>query len=279
MLVNLILNDVEKLQSMEMSAFMEKTYKARFHHYGAMIDEMRLLVRYYEPNLPKQEWVQFVINHNLLGKASRMWVRELITGVFYPRFVNGQVPNVVHHLKILENRNVNVDIIRSIMYFHTALNDVFLYDFVTLRLFEKYYSGQVSVSARDVYQFILETPPEKFNNPWSDYIKHRLSRGVMATLRDFGILEGKARKQIANYHLPLETFVYVAFILNEKIASGEKLLGHPHWKLFLLTPHIVERMFLNAHRENYLSYQAAGGVIRIEFNFSNLEEFLRGLDT
>ncbi len=256
---------------------MEKTYKARFHHYGAMIDEMRLLIRYYEPSLPKSEWVQFVIDRNLLGKASRWWVKELITGVFYPRFVNGEVGNAVLHLKVLESKNANVDIIRSIMYFHTALNDAFLYDFVTLCLFEKYFSGQISISAKDVYQFILETPTEKFNNPWSEYIKHRLSRGVMATLRDFGILEGKARKQIANYHLPLETFVYVAFLLSEQVSSGEKMLAHPHWRLFLLTPRIVERMFLRAHQTGYLNYHAAGGVIRINFNFSNVEEFLHGI--
>jgi len=252
-------------------------YKARFHHTGAMIEEMRLLIRAYNPDIPKEEWINNIIEDNLLGKNSRNWVREVIVGSFFPRFVNGKYPNAFAHIKILEKRDANFNIIKSLLYYHTALSDEFLYDFITLWLYERYFLGFSTVSAADVYNFIQSHSHEKFNKPWSDYVKRRLSRGVMATLRDFGILEGKGNKKIAHYHLPLETFVYIAFLIKQTVSSGEKLLKHSDWKLFLLNEKLTERMLLEAHQRKFLHYQAAGAVIRIEFPFQTVEELLHAI--
>ena len=249
-------------------------YKAHFHHSGAMIEEMLFLIQSFNPNIPKENWINYIIENNILGKKSRNWIREIITGSFFPRFVNGKYPNSYAHIKILEEKRADINIIKSLMYYHTVLADEFMYDFITEWLFERYFSGLLTISAADVYEFIQNQPPEKFNNPWSDYVKRRLSRGVMATLRDFGILEGKALKKIATYRLPMEAFVYIAFLLKQSTSSGEKLLNHPDWKLFLLNEKLTERMLLEAHQQNYLNYQAAGAVIRIEFPFQTLEELL-----
>ena len=163
------------------------------------------------------------------------------------------------------------------MYYHTAKSDLFLYDYITKSLYDRYFSGQQTVSANDVLNFILTMPPEKFNNPWSDYVQRRLSRGVMATLRDFGILEGKGKKKISNFYLPIEVFVYIAFLLKANVVSAEKILNHADWKLFLLNEITVERMFLEAHQRHYLEYNAAGKIIRINFQYENTMELVNEL--
>ena len=250
------------------------SYKARFHHSGAMIQEMLVLIRHYEKNISRDEWIEKIIQNNLLGKNTRNWVREIIVNNFFPRFVYGKVPNAYQHIQILDRKGVPLEIIKNIMYYHTALWDEFFYDYVTMHLFEKFFSGQQYISARDVYDYIETIPPERFNKPWSDYVKRRLSRGIMSTLRDFGILEGRNQKKIANFHLPLEVFLYVAFLLYLRNQSGEKIIHHPDWRLFLLNERHVDRLFLKAHQENLLKYQAAGRISRIEFIPQNLEELL-----
>lgn len=256
----------------------EKTkYKARFHHAGAMINEMLTLIRHYNENISRDAWINHIIQSNLLGKNTRSWLREIIVNNFYPRFVNGVVTNAYKHIRMLDEKGVPLEFLKAIMYYHTALWDEFLYDYITIDLFEKYFSGQTFISARDVYNYIEMIPQDKFQKPWSDYVKRRLSRGIMSALRDFGILEGRNQKKIANFHLPLEVFIYVAFLLHSRFQSGEKIVHHRDWRLFLLTERNVDRLFLEAHQENLLKYQAAGGVIRIEFYAQNLEELLNAI--
>lgn len=116
---------------------MQKTidtkYKARFHHFGAMIDEMRLLVARFDPQTPIDTWVDALIRENVMGKPSRSWTRDVTRGVFIQRFVNGYYEKAWKHLRILAEAGADVSTIRTLMYYHTAKNDLFLYDFVTRR--------------------------------------------------------------------------------------------------------------------------------------------------
>ncbi|MCI0514307.1 DUF1819 family protein [candidate division KSB1 bacterium] len=260
-----------------MTKFQENKYKARFHHFGAMIEECRLLMMDYNPELDKKTWIEQVIQKNLPGKSSRNWVQEFITGVFFPRYVNGYLPDAWIDLKLLIQNGVHAEVIKCLFYYLTVKTDQFIYDFILNEIFTRYFVGRLSLSAQDVVSFIQQIPQEKFNNPWSDYTQQRLGRGVLATLRDFGILTGRNQKKIANYYLPLEAFIYIAFHLKQKIPSGEKLLEHDDWKLFLLKPKFVERMFLEAHQLNLLNYQAAGAIIRIEFPFQNTGELVHAI--
>jgi len=249
-----------------------KTYMTLLAHGGALIDEMRLLMDRFNPEVDTNAWVEEIIKENALGKASRAWTKEIITRFFLPRFVDGEPKNAWKPLKILCSKGVDLSIIRTVMYYHAARIDSFLYDFVTTDLFERYYTGQMNISAADVLRFIQNASPDKFDKPWSDSVKGRLSRGVMATLRDFGVLEGKAKKKISDFYLPVEAFVYVAFLIHFHVSTGEMILEHDDWKLFLLKSQGVERMFLEAHQLGFLNYNAAGKLILIEFEYNSTEE-------
>jgi hypothetical protein len=255
-----------------MQQTIDKKYIARFHHFGAMIDETRLLVARFDPATPINAWVDELIRENVLGKTSRSWTREVTRGVFIQRFVNGYFENAWKHLRVMEDKGADLAVIRTLMYYHTAKNDRFLYDFATTELCERFYMGHLDIAADDVLTFIQKCEPERFNKPWSDYVQRRLSRGVMATLRDFGVLEGKAKKRIANFYLPIEAFAYIAFLIQSKTVSGEMILNSSDWKLFLLNSHSVERMFLEAHQHGLLNYNAAGNIVRIEFKHKSIEE-------
>jgi hypothetical protein len=99
-----------------------------------------------------------------------------------------------------------------------------------------------------------------------------VTQGLLATLRDFHILEGAANKRIAPTYLPVEAFAYVAFALHAHGASGERLAHHADWRLFLLSPEAVEQHFLEAHQRRLLSFHSAGKIIRVEFPTSTAEE-------
>lgn len=99
----------------------EEKYKARFHHFGAMINEMRILNERFDPNEPINDWVSQLVKENVVGKPSRTWTKELIIGVFLQRFVNGKPPNVWKVIQLLESKKIDISIIKLIIYYHTAI--------------------------------------------------------------------------------------------------------------------------------------------------------------
>lgn len=107
---------------------------------------------------------------------------------------------------------------------------------------------------------------------WSEAVATRVARGILATLRDFGILEGTAKKRMAPGYIPFESFAYLAFSLHREGATGSSLLNHWDWSLFLLSPPVVERLFLEADRNGLLRFQAAGKIVRIDFPAHRFEE-------
>jgi hypothetical protein len=75
----------------------------------------------------------------------------------------------------------------------------------------------------------------------------------------------------------MESFAYVAFILHREEPSGERLLRHPSWRLFLWPVEAVERRFVEAHQRHLLHFQAAGSVIRIRFPVESIEEYAHAI--
>jgi len=237
-----------------------------------VIDETRILLDRFDPRTDTNRWAVEIVKENALGKVSRSRTSEIINRYFVARYVNGYPMDAWKPLKILCSKGVDLPIIRAIMYYHTAKIDDFLFDFVVDEVFERYYSGRMDISADDVYRFIEASSQDKFEKSWSESVKGRLSRGIMSALRDFGILEGRSKKRIANFYLPIEAFVYVASIIHSNVSTGEMIVNHTDWKLFLLKPRTVENIFLEAHQHGWLKYNAAGNIIRIEFGFNTLEE-------
>ncbi|MHB2154482.1 BrxA family protein [Calditrichota bacterium GD2] len=256
----------------------DKKYIARIHRSGSMIQEMLALINYYNPQFSKKQWIDDVVRQNLIGKKSRSWTQEIIVNHFYPRFVNCFYQHAWKDIKLFMSFDNDMSVLKPLLYYFTAKSDDFLYDFIVNEVFRRYYNGQLVISAMDVYEYINSLPESKFNKIWDESVKRKAGRSVMAILRDFGILEGKKTKTISAPFVPIKVFVYIAFLLYKNGITAERLLKHADWKLFLLSEKTVERMFLEAHQHGFLSYQAAGKIVRIEFHYETTEELINALN-
>src|SRR5207244_5873880 len=70
--------------------------------------------------------------------------------------------------------------------------------------------------------------------PWSQTVATKVARGLLAALRDFGLMEGRARKRLAGHALPVPAFAYLALCLRCQGAASRSLLAHEGWQLPLL---------------------------------------------
>lgn len=249
----------------------EWKYTSRIQKGGALLEDMRLLVRSWHDGATWEEQVSHGLASNLLGKGTRARASDVFRRTFSHRFIKGDPPGAWKIVRSLEDRNVSLDILKPVYYWITARSDRLLYDFVTDFILGQSKSPDPYVRVEDVTRWI-NSRLTLLGQEWTPTVVIKVARGLLAALRDFGILEGTSRKRIAPIYLPIESFAYIAFLLNQRGSSGGSLIHHPDWNLFLLPPSLVEKLFLEAHQRRLLRYDAAGNLYRIEFQMDTIEE-------
>lgn len=247
-----------------------RSYNTRLQKGGALFDDMRLLVRSWQ-NTGVNGQRDTVIAENLLGKHTRTRAADTIRRAYLPRFVKGRPPQAWKLARALEDQHLSVEILRPVYYWITARNERLLYDFISIELICLSKRHLQHITTDEVCDWIT-SQLASIGKAWSPTVTEKVARGILATLRDFGILEGANKKHIAPVYLPIESFAYIAFALHQEGVSGSNLVYHHDWLLFLFSPPVVERMFLEADRNGLLNFQAAGEIIRIDFPAHSFEE-------
>jgi len=249
-----------------------RIYTTKIIKAGALLADTKTLFTHWDESISTRENLDRFRRTNVFGKASRSRVEDILL-IFNQRYL--REPDVLRALVRLCKSTVRPVITDRILYFHTCRADQLLHDVVTDIICELHAEGHSDVASNKIRHVLKQWVTEgKTAGHWSDPTVERVSQGVLATLRDFGLLQGAAKKHLAPMFLPVEAFCYVALYLCARQASGDRLLKDPEWKLFLLTPSAVERLFFEAHQRRLLDYHAAGSVIRIDFPARTLEKYV-----
>ncbi len=146
---------------------------------------------------------------------------------------------------------------------------------MTQVVYDRWLESSINIGASDALNFIRNAAKKgKISPPWADAVALRVAQGLLSALRDFGVLEGKVLKRISPPNLPIPCFVYVAFTIKHEAPSGQRVLEHPDWRLFLLNGGALERLFMEAHQQGFLRYDIMGNIMGIEFKETTLEELV-----
>jgi hypothetical protein len=250
-------------------------YSTRILKATALLSDTRILLEYWDASMPAKENLARFQSENIFGKASRSRVQDILK-IFQQRYL--QNPHVISALNVLAKGRFAESSLNRILYYHSALSDRLIYDVVTDVLLPQRNSGIVEVSLLRIQQKLRTWIAEgKTASTWSDGTVERVAQHLVATLRDFGVLEGAFNKRIAVAYLPIEAFAYICFYIKQNQPSGQKLLQHPDWQLFFMQSEGVERFLVEAHQRHLLEWHAAGSVTRLTFPAVNLEEYARVL--
>lgn len=245
------------------------SYTSRLQKGGALLEDMRQLVRHWSED--SRRWQRGAGLHTMiLNKGTRNRLDDVYRRAFLPRFLKGPIPNAWRLVRALEDANASIAVLRPVYYWITARAEPVLGDFCREVLYSRQADARMGVNTRWVVSWLTDK-----GCPWSPDVVLRVARGLLAALRDFGILEGRSRKRLVDPMPPLRSFAYIAFCLRLHGVASRELLNHRDWQLFLLSPQDVERMFLRAHQDRLLAYHAAGSVIQIEFPTDSMEDYAR----
>jgi Putative inner membrane protein (DUF1819) len=253
----------------------KSVYTSRIIKAGALLADTKTLLVNWDETHSVQENLSRTRRENIFGKASRSRVEDILT-IFRQRYLISQP--VTNALAFLVKEGFPGEALDRILYFHAAQADLLLHDIVTQVLTDFREQGKTDVTVDDIQSAIRQWLHEgKMISQWSEVTILRAAREILSTLRDFGVLQGASKKRLAPVYLPVEAFAYLAFYLQQRQPSGERLLHDPEWGLFFLSHHMVERFFMEAHQLHLLEYYAAGSIIRIAFPAASLEEYAHAL--
>jgi hypothetical protein len=246
-------------------------YTSRIIKAGALLADTKTLLSHWDATQPVPDNLQRMQRENVFGKASRSRVEDIVA-IFRQRYL--VEPTVTGALVALVRERFPAQSLDRILYFHAAESDRLLHDAVTEILLPMKDRGITDLNVTEFQRTIGRWVEDgKTVSPWNEETLGRVAQGLLSALRDFGVLQGAAHKKIAPGYLPVETVAYVAFYLKQHQPSGDKLVEHPDWRLFLLGREGVERFLFEAHQRNLLEYHAAGSVTRLSFPATTLEEY------
>jgi hypothetical protein len=188
--------------------------------------------------------------------------------IFIPRFVEGPIPNAWKLIRPLESLGAPIATVRPLYFWFTALAEPLVQDFCVEFLAARRLSGLRSIEVADAVAWL-----DSKRCGWSETVTVKVVRALLAALRDFGVLEGKARKHISAQKISPQPFAYIAFCLHCAGNNSRSLLAHADWRLFMLDSADAEHYFLECHQLRLLNYHAAGSTVSISFPASTAEEY------
>ena len=257
------------------SSVSNNLYTSKIIKAGALLADTKTMLASWDETLSVAENLARFRRENIFGKASRSRIDDILA-IFRQRYLTSE--SVMKALVTLVQGGFPNEGLDRILYFHAAQADALLHNTVTDVLARFHTMGKVEVAPEDIRAVITKWIAEgRMTSAWSENTLVRATRELLSTLRDFGILQGAVNKRLAPVYLPVEAFAYLAFYLQQRQPSGERLLDDPEWQLFFLSRHAVERFFLEAHQHHLLEYRAAGSIIRITFPSNSLEEYAYAL--
>lgn len=254
-----------------MSDNSDVVYTSRIIKASALIADTKLLLAEWNLTCSVEANLERVQRENLLGKPSRARLTDVLT-IFRQRYFDD--PDVGAALVTLAQGHAPAQWLDPLLYFFSAQNDRTLRDLVTEVLYNRSASGYTDVSPELIVRQLRTWVAErKTTTIWGESTLARVARNALATLRDFGVLEGKANKRLTPIYLPNPAFALIALWLQQRDQAGNLVLHSDDWRLFFLPVEGVERFFLEAHQEHLLSYYAAGSVVRLEFPATTMREY------
>lgn len=250
-------------------------YTSKIIKAGALLADTKTMLAQWDLSRSVGENLERFRRENIFGKASRSRIEDILT-IFRQRYLFSDP--VTRALVILVQERFSSESVDRILYFFAARADQLLHDTVTEVFSHDYEIGKTDMSVGEVQATVARWVSEgKMTGNWSENTITRVTQGLLATLRDFGVLQGAVNKRLAPIYLPVDAFAYLAFYLRQYQPSGERLLDDPEWRLFFLSRQTVEQSFMEAHQHHLLEYHAAGSIIRVTFPSNSLEEYTYAL--
>jgi hypothetical protein len=235
---------------------------------GALLDDCRRVVEVWDPSISESDNLTRIVDQGLLAKRSRTRAEDVIRRIIRPRLIEPG-PQVIPALK---NFLSDGQAFREACYYETSRDEKLLALFAEEPLYAMWNDGRLGVTVQEVIAWQVQMTAFGQLPTWTDTVRLKVARGLLAALRDFGVLAGDNTKTIVPPNLSPRGFSYVAWRLHETGGSSRSLSNSHVWRRWLLDPTRVSDLFRQATRLGVMSVSTAGSAVRIDWHANDLQE-------
>jgi hypothetical protein len=252
-------------------------FSTRLLRKGALIDETRMVLRHWNPQISVRENIHASMEQNPVGAKSAGWLRE-ISGTLSSRLSEIKNSELIA-LQALASSPMPADVWRACFHWHCARTDQMYYAFATDWLFGAYKQGVYRIRSQDLVPLVHElTMRAKGKDAsLSEYGETRAARDLLLTATDFGLLKGKAVREFASFHLPEESFLYLLHAMTETEPNARRMIDSTDWHMYLMEASDVERELMRLHQFRKLHYEVAGSLVQLKLPCSSAAEYVKRL--
>jgi hypothetical protein len=208
------------------------SYLLRLASKTSLIEETRQFLLTYARLRDIEATRQTLVNGGLPQRSRA--TRQTILEIVQIRLTRWHPPEWVLDDLITFAQDGHTAELQAALLLHTARQDNLFYDIIQQVVAPRWFAGERELIRADIQCFLDEVQsahPEV--DGWSHSTREKLSRNVLTTLRDFGLLQGKATKQIVEPIVPAAVVLHLIRLLQEEGIPLEQVARHPDWRLWL----------------------------------------------
>ncbi len=154
---------------------------------------------------------------------------------------------------------------KSITYLYYVLRDKLTYSVVTDLIWHLWEEKIVIIRPQDVYDFINKLSKENNEiSKWRESTRKKLSRSILAALRDYGLLTGVNKKFIQQPTVSDETIYHLLCIQISEGLRGYQIIQSKDWHIFLWDENIVPHYLNRLAMLDWIGFEKSGETVMIE---------------
>lgn len=248
-------------------------YTSNLQKGGALLGVSALFVSTWDDRRSCEDNLAAVVE---MGATSAVRRADLSDRILRRRFVDPG-PHVVPALRALLTSDHRA--FRDACYFEASRTEAVLADFAEGPLFELHRAGRTTVTVADAIAWLSDMVHSGLAPAWSDAVQTRVARGLLATLRDFGVLDGATggtRKNIGHPYPSIGGFAYICWRLHDLGVTAASIERSSVWRRWLLDTADVGALLTALAQHGVIMLNRAGSVTRIEWQAATLAEAVYG---
>jgi hypothetical protein len=238
---------------------------------GAMIEESYAYLAQWDVGRPAAENQQRFKHGNVVGARTETWLRD-VAKVLHRRF---DPEGRDRPLMLLAKNGCDLDVWKPLLLWHITRDEFLLRDFLAGWLFPARESGAYRIRPEDLRPYLVGIRKRGgvTEHAWSETTLQRVAAGLLKIAADFGLLAGTKHKELASYHLPEPSFLYLLHAMRDVEPNPRKVIHSPSFRLYLMRPADVEHELLRLHQFKKLGYEVAGSLVELRLPCASLQEY------